>query len=415
MCDWQIDMREDRLNSCYGLHSIAVLALVGLACCVLAKLVEWWAFRALSFSFDPWCLCAFPAGQFLLSWNCRQTVRTVGAGVCLGVFVAYVCPELQRAALPLCLGLVSIAGLGSAALVSPVLRKQALYILGAGSLVFIGHQLAQTCQYLSTAEPLSFDSRAYLIDRSMGFDTVSLVLGALYGLPTTATILVVLVLSLTYANILLVMACVVLVHLRRKSPDWAVTLTAFLLAGGIGGALYHLFPAAGPRYAFATYPVLPDIAALSANASPLAPEFIRNCMPSLHATWALLIVMNTRSLSLWPRRSALVFAGLTLIATLGMGQHYLIDLVVAVPFAVAVQTLARSIMAGTWPGLAMWFGGGCVAAWFFVLLERVYWLLTIHGLTLAASILTVVFSAAAASQRLAFSNSPRLLEPIQQR
>ena len=164
-------------------------------------------------------------------------------------------------------------------------------------------------------------------------------------------------------------------------------------------AVPYLFPAAVPRYAFATWPVFPDIASLNAEASLLPPEIIRNCMPSLHTTWALLIVMNTRTLSPWPRHSAVVFAILTLIATLVSGEHYLIDLVVAVPFAVTVQSVARLSVGLPCRWFALWFGSACVAAWFYVLVVQVSWLLTIPGLTLVASILTVFFSAVAASWR----------------
>jgi hypothetical protein len=285
-----------------------------------------------------------------------------------------------------------MASLSAAVFVSRDLRQISSYALIAGLLVIIGHQLAQSGQYLSTSELLSFDNRAYLVDRSMGFDAVSLVLATLHLVPNALAVVVTSAISLTYLNVLLAMNCVVLLHLRAHSPEWAVTLAAFMLSGLIGGVLYHVCPAVGPRYAFLDYPVFPDISALSANASPIAPEFIRNCMPSLHTTWAILIVMNTKSMALGLRQFSVVFAFLTILATLALGQHYLIDLIVAVPFSVAVQSLARSIVARTRPTFAMWIGGGCVGMWFFVLVQRVSWLLTIPGLTLAAVILTIALS-----------------------
>jgi hypothetical protein len=62
-------------------------------------------------------------------------------------------------------------------------------------------------------------------------------------------------------------------------------------------------------------------------------------MPSVHAM-ALLIFWHSRP---W-RLAVRIFAGalllFTVLATLGFGEHYLIDLVVAVPFALTVETIA---------------------------------------------------------------------------
>jgi hypothetical protein len=70
----------------------------------------------------------------------------------------------------------------------------------------------------------------------------------------------------------------------------------------------------------------------------------RNCMPSLHVAWALLVWFNCKPFSRIVRSSAFAFVLITLVDTLGTGEHYLIDLVVAFPFAVAVQALcARNL------------------------------------------------------------------------
>jgi PAP2 superfamily len=57
----------------------------------------------------------------------------------------------------------------------------------------------------------------------------------------------------------------------------------------------------------------------------------RNAIPSLHSAWALLIWWSTRYCRAWTRLVATVFLALTPLATLGLGEHYLIDLVVALP------------------------------------------------------------------------------------
>jgi hypothetical protein len=45
-------------------------------------------------------------------------------------------------------------------------------------------------------------------------------------------------------------------------------------------------------------------------------------------------------LSLWVRVVAMIYVALTVLATLGTGEHYFIDLVVAFPFSLAVQALS---------------------------------------------------------------------------
>ena len=61
----------------------------------------------------------------------------------------------------------------------------------------------------------------------------------------------------------------------------------------------------------------------------------RNAIPSLHMTWPLLLFFSCRRRIQKIGASVLVL--LTILATLGIGQHYLVDLVVAVPFALAIH------------------------------------------------------------------------------
>lgn len=60
-------------------------------------------------------------------------------------------------------------------------------------------------------------------------------------------------------------------------------------------------------------------------------------MPSLHATWAFLIALISVEMTVWAWSFGAIYAVATIIATLGLREHYLIDLVVVVPFALAVH------------------------------------------------------------------------------
>lgn len=59
----------------------------------------------------------------------------------------------------------------------------------------------------------------------------------------------------------------------------------------------------------------------------------------MHFTWALLIALNSRSWLRWPLS---VYAGLIGISTIVLGQHYVVDLIAALPYTAAVQLLAKA-------------------------------------------------------------------------
>jgi hypothetical protein len=123
-----------------------------------------------------------------------------------------------------------------------------------------------------------------------------------------------------------------------RSHDLEINLLGLYLTLAIlGFLLYFVIPACGPIYAFAKlFPfALPPVgtAALASDVFKNSP----NAMPPLHFASALMLYWNSR-----PWRGLRIFTFLFLIftgvATLGSGEHYVTDLVVAIPFAVALQT-----------------------------------------------------------------------------
>jgi hypothetical protein len=104
--------------------------------------------------------------------------------------------------------------------------------------------------------------------------------------------------------------------------------------------LYLLLPAAGPEYAFSNFPDPNDIAVSIGWVHP------RNCFPSMHLTWAILVAWNLRN----PRWRWLFvsYAALMALATVACGEHYFVDILAALPFAAAVQKIAVA-----WPSLEL--------------------------------------------------------------
>src|SRR5262249_50074215 len=142
-----------------------------------------------------------------------------------------------------------------------------------------------------------------------------------------------LVIGTVYTSLTFMMTLVVLWKIRLADRSWTQALAAFVFAGVLGTALYHLFPVAGPRFAFPDG--IPDPHSVSSAAAFLDQDVVRNGMPSLHTGWAFLIMMNAAGLPKWFRVATVAYLPGMLLATLATGQHYLVDLIVALPFAVA--------------------------------------------------------------------------------
>ena len=133
------------------------------------------------------------------------------------------------------------------------------------------------------------------------------------------------------------------VALREKTTALPINTVAAFLVGALTGALcYFVTPGAGPVYIFPGWPNHPPAEVLLA---PLAVTGVRlNALPSLHTFLALLVLWNSRAGGRGLRAFGILFFLFTELATLGLGEHYLVDLITTVPFAVAVEAVcARGI------------------------------------------------------------------------
>ena len=211
-----------------------------------------------------------------------------------------------------------------------------------------------------------------------GFGQPSFVVGRVAaGHPALLTLL-----SLVYLFLPVMMAATLVLERRRTVENGSESgraserglLRAILLAAAVGYALYHVYPVVGPGPLFgARFPY--GLARLAGPPQRLidvtAIADPRNCMPSLHVGWALLIYWHARALGGPARVAGAFWLVSTIIATLAMGQHYLVDLVVAVPFAALIDALAgggasaRRISAR---GQLIATAGVLLAVWYAILL-----------------------------------------------
>jgi len=159
-------------------------------------------------------------------------------------------------------------------------------------------------------------------------------------------------------------------RLRSKAIPIVV---AFLITGPLGGFFYNLFPALGPIHLFGSrfpWSPLPTDSVRRLFLEPVPIEGLRNAIPSLHMAWTLLAWWYSRGLSLWERSLAMAFVVFTIFATMGTGEHYLIDLVVAVPFALFIQALCATVLA--WSDSRRWL------PLFLGFTTTVVWLMVLH-------------------------------------
>jgi PAP2 superfamily protein len=150
-----------------------------------------------------------------------------------------------------------------------------------------------------------------------------------------------------YIALPLPLALVYASQLRQHKEKALAVMIAFLATGPIGVLCYNMLPACGPVHLFgAAFPWNPlsTADAMQLNVVPVLMKGARNAIPSLHMTWVLLVWWNSRGLARWVRAIAMLFVVLTVLATLGTGEHYFIDLVVAFPFSLMVQALCSYSM-----------------------------------------------------------------------
>jgi hypothetical protein len=143
------------------------------------------------------------------------------------------------------------------------------------------------------------------------------------------------ILTLAKAIYLLSVMPVVVVYLALRDGALRRRLcTSFALIRLSGVVFYQFCPAAGPIYVFRQYPWI--VPTLSPEVT-LLPHLIMNATPSIHLAMAVLVVFYSRYCSRLCHIFGWTCLVLTVLVTLGLGEHYVIDLVLGVPFAVAID------------------------------------------------------------------------------
>ena len=186
-------------------------------------------------------------------------------------------------------------------------------------------------------------------------------------------------------------------QLLRVKEKAIPAMVAFLATGPVGVIFYNLFPAIGPAHLFGQgFPWHPFTLAQAAGiiVEPMAIPGPPNAIPSLHMAWVLLVWWYSRGLPWWERSIAFLFMFFTVLATLGTGEHYFIDLIVAFPFALLLESMCAFSLKITDRSrvLAFCFGLAGTFGWFALLRNALHFFWTTPALPWSFCIATVVAS-----------------------
>lgn len=210
-------------------------------------------------------------------------------------------------------------------------RNKLQTLMRGGIFVFMALWSIPLLKMLDRVRPEKLDVFLYRFDSSFGIQP-SFAMGRLFAASPALHNFAFAI----YLSVALPAAFVYIGHLRHEG-QWPVkVLQALLLNSAIGFALYAVFPAAGPVFAFPRDYPFHQIA--FAFAKPMLFQASPNAIPSIHTSTALLIWFNSRPWRIG-RMLAFIFLFFTMVATLGLGEHYIVDLAVAVPYALTIQSL----------------------------------------------------------------------------
>ena len=292
--------------------------------------------------------CVILAVCALLLFAVRPWTDAVPVLACTGALAVtdflvlrFVRPPLLLVPLLSLFGLSCLFVLGLRTIWAPAgQRRFLLYAFVPGLLFAISEYSATTMLELTgRLHPQTFDLYIYSFEASLGAQ-LSFLLGQTFTrFPWWRLANIVF-----YVAVPVPMVMAYAGQLKARGKAALPVFLAILIAGPLGILCFNLFPAGGPiNMLRASFPRSPLTMAQAARllVEPIRVGGWRNAIPSLHMTWVLLAWWNAPGLARWRRILIGVFVVFTITSTMGTGEHWFVDLVVAFPFALMIQALAR--------------------------------------------------------------------------
>jgi len=295
----------------------------------------------------------------------KALVSGIVGGLTISVLISRLWPYVGRPEVDI-LYLLTLpgAGLGIVALISLLFgaarAKDGYDVHGDMLVVCAGVMVAapglnSLLQLTTTLHPATYDPAAFRADGMLGFQP-----SVLFGLMTWQSDALRGLLIGVYEILPFAFAAL---YARQITLDYRgpVNLLVFQLAGVVAVLffLYHLAPVAGPLFLFqANYPQDAVLPLLVPDLTIVRPA-TRNGVPSMHFGWALALWLNAHLMAA-PRFRLVfaAFAALTFVATLGLGQHYLVDLAASFPVILFLQAVCTRGLPVLHPQRCKWMGVG---------------------------------------------------------
>jgi hypothetical protein len=189
-------------------------------------------------------------------------------------------------------------------------REDVIVAIGYCVYSALGIQLQSLVIWL---RPNTYDRQLLAIDRWLGFHPLDV------SYMWTHHTHFMLVLYFAYG---LTPLFLILLWLERQSK---VYRDAIVISGLAIWFFFLALPAVGPVYY------------LSGNVQGAW----RDCIPSMHMAWALFMPINAHNR--WLKAVLWIYAAMIAAATVCLGEHYVVDLIAAVPFVLASQWAAVRI------------------------------------------------------------------------
>lgn len=246
-------------------------------------------------------------------------------------------------------------------------RGTALRAAGWGALLIVASQAADAWLRITAIErPTVLDEYAMVADYALA--QPAWLLGR--AIEAAGPILQA-VLHWTYIELPVAAMAVTIYQLRNVTDSgWPRhhLMRTFVALGVVGPVIYLLFPVVGPIFAFGGdgqgfevadyWPQILPPAGLAPQAIAFDDVTARNCMPSMHLGWALAVCIHSRPGPRWLRWGAVFWLLSTVIATLGFGYHYGVDLIAGAVLCLTVEAVLRDPERG-WdtPRIALVAGG----------------------------------------------------------
>lgn len=221
--------------------------------------------------------------------------------------------------------------------------------------------------------PLTYDAHLYRIDKA--FNGLAQHLALWYGDGQRAIPRVV---YFVYDLLGFLLFPLIALTIRNEKSRSLNVWRTLLLPYAAAVVCYAWLPATGPGPSLQGYPGNTSLADIPSSllSVGLAP---RNAMPSMHLSTAIWIFMLTAALrQKWVWLLSIFFVIGTIWSTLALGEHYVIDLVVALPFAAAMGIWLISppnwSRVAYWAKVLQWGTAGIFVLWMFLLRFSPEWL-----------------------------------------